>query len=49
MGFPSEFLEVHQDDETIRTIATALNIDKNAPNYREWARNNLLDDFGDEE
>ena len=42
-------LDVRQDDETIEAIATALNIDKNDPNYREWARSNMLDDFDDDE
>ena len=40
-------LEVRQDDETIRAIAAALNIDKNDPNFREWALNNMLDDLDD--
>ena len=40
-------LDVRQDDETIRAIAAALNIDKNDPNFREWALNNMLDDLDD--
>ena len=40
-------LEVRQDDKTIKAIATALNIDKNDPHYRDWARNNMLDDLDD--
>ena len=42
-------LDVRQDDETIRAMAAALNIDKNDPNFREWALNNMLDDLDDEE
>ena len=40
-------LDVRQDDETIRAMAAALNIDKNDPNFRKWALNNMLDDLDD--
>ena len=40
-------LDVRQEDETIRAMAAALNIDKNDPNFREWALNNMLDDLDD--
>ena len=42
-------LEVSQNDKTIRAMAAALNIDKNDPNFREWALNNTLGDLDDEE
>ena len=43
-------LDIRADDDTIEQMAISLNINPSDPNYREWARQNMLyDDEPDEE